>query len=88
MKKKRSRPSLAGKTSLRGTGCLSANQAKQFKAHQSSVDWREMKWGERLKFEMERAEAYFWRQTADRRQIQKNYLAAKIWKSGFNYGKA
>ncbi len=47
-----------------------------------------MKWGERLKFEMERAEAYFWRQTADRRQIQKNYLAAKIWKSGFNYGKA
>lgn len=92
MKKKRSRPSLAGKTSLRGTGCLSANQAKQFKVHQSSdQDWREMQWGERLKKDMERAEQYFWRQTAERRLIFRNYVAAKnrLWHGNeFCFGKA
>jgi hypothetical protein len=82
MKRNRSSKSLAGKTSLRGTGCLSANQSKKFKSHKSSdLDWREMQWGERLKLEMARAEAYFWRQTPERRAIQAQYLKGKTWKN-------
>jgi hypothetical protein len=90
MRRKRSRPSLAGKTSLRGTGCLSANQAKKFNQHRD-VDWREFRWCEQFKKDMERAEQYFWRQTAERQIIFRNYVAAKnrLWHGNeFSFGKA
>jgi hypothetical protein len=38
---------------------------------------------EHLKKDMERAEEYFWRQTPERRRVQKNYLEAH---KGFGRG--
>lgn len=94
MKKKRSNASQAGRTSLRGTGCLSAKQAGETKKHKVSEeswdDFRERNWMERLKLDMERAEAYFWRQTAERRVIYRNYISAKsrLWRGNdFCFGK-
>jgi hypothetical protein len=84
MKKKRSSKSLAGKTSLRGTGCLSADQSRRFKSRADGADgadWRELHWVERLKEDMARAEAFFWRQTADRRAVHQQYLKGKTWKN-------
>jgi len=48
---------------------------------------------ERLKGDMARAEAYFWRQTAERRVVYRNYIAAKsrLWRGNefcFGTGKA
>lgn len=98
LKKKRIRPSAAGKTSLRGTGCLSAKQAGETRKHQhkdaeSWDDFRERNWMERLKGDMARAEAYFWRQTAERQVVYRNYIAAKsrLWRGNdfcFGAGKA
>jgi hypothetical protein len=92
MKKKRSRPSLAGKTSLRGTGCLSSAQAGRPKKHDriEGEDMRERSWMERLKRDMERAEEYFWRQTPERRALWKNFhsIKARLWKGNdFCFGK-
>ena len=74
MKKKRSpEKSRAGKTSLRGTGCLSAKQASERSKSAAEItgfeQWREAQWMEDLKRDMARAEKYFWRQTAERRKI-------------------
>lgn len=50
-----------------------------------------MTWCEQFKKDMERAEQYFWRQTAERRLIFRNYVAAKnrLWHGNdFCFGKA
>jgi hypothetical protein len=37
---------------------------------------------------MEWAEAYFWRQTPERRKIQKQYMSGKLWEDNdFIFGK-
>lgn len=90
MKKKRSRPSLAGKTSLRGTGCLSSAQAGRLKKHDriEGDDPRERNWMERLKRDMERAEQYFWRQTPERRRVFAGMRVGQNWRGNdFCFGK-
>lgn len=94
MKRKRPSKSLAGKTSLRGTGCLSAKDSgvtrKRSLEIAGSEDWREMQWLATLKADMERAEQYFWRQTAERRVIYRNFVASasRLWRGNdFCFGK-
>lgn len=90
MKKKRSDPSRAGKTSLRGTGCISSAQAGRPKKHDriEGEDMRERSWMERLKRDMERAERYFWSQTADRRKTFAGMRVGQSWSSNdFCFGK-
>lgn len=40
------------------------------------LEVREQAWCERLRQDMQRAEAYFWAQTPERREIQRRYLNA------------
>jgi hypothetical protein len=89
MKKKRTpEKSRAGKTSLRGTGCLSAKQASERSKSAAEIlgyeQWREAQWMERLKQDIARAEAYFWRQTAERRQIFAGLHVGRSW-AGNNF---
>lgn len=67
--------SRAGENSLKGTGCLSFRQAGQVRKYLTQEE-REQIWMEQLKKDMERGEKYFWRQTAERRVIQRNYEQA------------
>ena len=67
--------SKAGQNSLKGSGCLSYRQSGQRRRYLTQEE-RERIWMEVLKRDMERAEAYFWRQTPERRRVQKNYLEA------------
>jgi hypothetical protein len=67
--------SKAGENSLKGTGCLSFRQAGKVRKYLTQ-DEQERIWMETLKRDMERAEAYFWRQTPERRRVQDNYLEA------------
>jgi hypothetical protein len=67
--------SKAGQNSLKGSGCLSYRQSGQRRRYLTQEE-RERIWMEALKRDMERAEAYFWRQTPERRRVQKNYLEA------------
>ena len=67
--------SKAVQNSLKGTGCLSFRQAGQVRRYLTPED-RERAWCERLKRDVERGEEYFWRQTAERRAIQRNYEQA------------
>ena len=64
--------SKAGQNSLKGTGCLSYRQAGQRRKHLTQEE-REHIWMEQLKRDMKRGSEYFWRQTAERRVIQRNY---------------
>lgn len=65
--------SRAGENSLKGTGCLSYRQAGKRRKYLTGEE-RERLWVEQLKKDMERAEAYFWRQTPERRKKQEIYL--------------
>ena len=88
--KKKKPSSQAGKTSLRGTGCLSSAQAGRLKKHNrlEGEDPRERNWMERLKQDMERAERYFWSQTADRRKTFAGMRVGQSWGSNdFCFGK-
>lgn len=67
--------SKAGQNSLKGTGCLSYQQAGKVRKHLTGEE-RERIWMERLKRDMERGSEYFWRQTPERRRVQENYLHA------------
>jgi hypothetical protein len=82
-KKNYKEPSRAGKTSLRGTGCLSATQAGEKSKKASDIvgydDWRSARWMERLKADMARAERYFWRQTAERQNIFESMAVSQNW---------
>jgi hypothetical protein len=51
---------------------------------------REAAWCERLRTDMDRAEAYFWAQTEERREIHRRYLLAKsrFGKDSFFFGKS
>ena len=64
-----------GQNSLKGTGCLSYQQAGKVRKHLTGEE-RERIWMERLKRDMERGSEYFWRQTPARRRVQENYLHA------------
>lgn len=65
--------SRAGQNSLKGSGCLSFKEAGQRRKYLTQEE-RERIWMDDLKRDMERAEAYFWRQTPERRRVQDNYL--------------
>ena len=62
--------------SLKGTGCLSYAQAGKPQIYLTPEE-KEFAWCDRLKKDMERAVEYFWRQTAERRVIQRNFLRMK-----------
>ena len=65
------------------TQSLSANQSKKFsKTIRLPEGWvgpRERRWFVELKADMARAEQYFWRQTPERRKVQREYLRGKTW---------
>jgi hypothetical protein len=51
---------------------------------------REAAWCERLRTDMDRASAYFWSRTEERREIQRRYLLAKhrFGTDSFFFGKS
>ncbi len=54
------------------------------------LELREAAWCERLRTDMDRASAYFWAQTDERREIQRRYLLAKhrFGTDSFFFGKS
>jgi hypothetical protein len=54
------------------------------------LEIKEQAWCARLRADMDRAEAYFWAQTEDRREIQRRYLLAKarFGTDSFSFGKS
>jgi len=54
------------------------------------LELREAAWGERLREDMDRASAYFWSRTDERREIQRRYLLAKhrFGTDSFLFGKS
>ena len=54
------------------------------------LELREAAWCERLRTDMDRASAYFWSRTAERREIQRRYLLAKsrFGTDSFFFGKS
>ena len=79
--------SRAGQNSLKGSGCLSYQQSGQVRRYRTP-EARERAWCEQLIRDMEWAEAYFWRQTPERRKIQKQYMSGKLWEDNdFIFGK-
>jgi hypothetical protein len=54
------------------------------------LEIKEQAWSARLCADLDRAEAYFWSQTEDRREIQRRYLLAKhrFGKDSFFFGKS
>ena len=79
--------SKAGQNSLKGTGCLSYRQAGQRRKYLTGEE-REKIWMGQLIRDMEWAEAYFWRQTPERRKIQQEYMKGKLWEDNdFIFGK-
>jgi hypothetical protein len=54
------------------------------------LEIKEQAWSARLRADLERAEAYFWSQTEDRREIQRRYLLAKhrFGTDSFFFGKS
>jgi hypothetical protein len=76
---------------LRGTGCLSAKQASERSKSAAEItgfeQWRESQWMDRLKRDMARAEAYFWRQTAERRKIFAGMKSGRWSGNDFVFGR-
>ncbi len=68
--------SKAGQNSLKGSGCLSYQQSGKMRRYLPQEE-RERIWMEELKRDVERAEAYFWRQTPERRRARGNYLDSR-----------
>jgi hypothetical protein len=54
------------------------------------LEIKEQAWCERLRADLDRAEAYFWAQTEERREIQRRHLLAKhrFGKDSFFFGKS
>jgi hypothetical protein len=54
------------------------------------LEIKEQAWCARLRADLYRAEAYFWAQTEERREIQRRYLLAKhrFGKDSFFFGKS
>jgi hypothetical protein len=54
------------------------------------LELREAAWCERLRTDMDRAEAYFWSRTEERREIHRRYLLAKsrFGTDSFFFGKS